>query len=160
MSDADRSDDSPRIAAVPYQPAGQQSGGVRPRIPPLWIALGALGLVMAAAVLFFYMARSVQLRIEPAGARIDGQAHSDGAGGRAHSLGGLGCFFGPPRPARNVAVALFAPCDAINCSRLLVALQTSTGANVIDTRYIGATVRAPKAPHEKARASPRGVRPL
>lgn len=71
MSDADRSDDSPRIAAVPYQPAGKQSGGVRPRVPPLWIALGALGLVMAAAVLFFYMARSVQLRIEPAGARID-----------------------------------------------------------------------------------------
>ena len=34
------------------------------------------------------------------------KATAGGAGGRAHTLFGLGCFFGPPRPARNVAAAL------------------------------------------------------
>ena len=34
------------------------------------------------------------------------KATAGGAGGRAHSLGGLDCFFGPPRAARNVAAAL------------------------------------------------------
>ena len=46
------------------------------------------------------------------------KATAGGAGGRAHTLFGLGCFFGPPRTVRNVAAALFASCDAINCSRL------------------------------------------
>ena len=42
------------------------------------------------------------------------KATADGSGGRAHSLFGLGCFFGPPKAARNVATALFAPNNANN----------------------------------------------
>lgn len=76
MSEPHNVGDTPRIAAVPYQPAGHPGahspGGGR-RIPPLWIALGVVGLLILVAAAFFFFARSVQLQISPASARVDVQ---------------------------------------------------------------------------------------
>ena len=63
---------APRIAAVPYQPAqppGRRDGSRRPT--GTWIALGALGVFALVAVLFFVLARSVQVRIDPLDAKLD-----------------------------------------------------------------------------------------
>ena len=46
------------------------------------------------------------------------KATAGGAGWRARALIGRSYYVGPPRAARNVDAALFAPSDAINCSRL------------------------------------------
>ena len=51
------------------------------------------------------------------------KATAGGAGGRAHTLFGLGCFFGPPGPARNVGTALVVPFVAMQVSRLLLSKQ-------------------------------------
>ncbi len=62
----------PRIAAVPYQPAqppGHRGGGRWPARS--WIALGALGVFALVALVFFVLARSVQVRVDPQSATLD-----------------------------------------------------------------------------------------
>lgn len=66
-----RLDADTRITAVPYRPTPDGGAPPRGRVSALWISLGALGVFLGISLLFFLLARSVQVQTTPVDAALD-----------------------------------------------------------------------------------------
>ncbi|MGQ0530089.1 MAG: PEGA domain-containing protein [Panacagrimonas sp.] len=60
-----------RIAPVPYRAAADTLAPARRRVSALWISLGGLGVFVGVSLLFFVLARSVQIQTTPVAAALD-----------------------------------------------------------------------------------------